>query len=64
MIYGYARVSTEDQKLGLQIDGLKETGCEKIFIDVASGAYKERIGLNEVLNFISVVKPCKKFCVN
>lgn len=52
MLIGYARVSTEEQKLELQLDGLKEVGCEKIFTDVASGAYTERIGLNEVLNFL------------
>jgi DNA invertase Pin-like site-specific DNA recombinase len=28
MKYGYARVSTDDQKADLQIAALKKTGCE------------------------------------
>jgi len=46
---GYARVSTRDQKLDLQIDALRNAGCEKIFSDVISGASKERPNLNAML---------------
>ncbi len=48
MIYGYARVSTEDQKLDLQTDALKTAGCEKIFTEKLSAA-KERPALNQLL---------------
>lgn len=52
MKIGYARVSTKDQKLDLQIDALKKAGCEKIFSDVISGASKEKPNLNRMLEQI------------
>ena len=52
MKVGYARISTPDQKLDLQIDELKKDGCEKIFTDVASGAKSSRDGLEEALNYL------------
>lgn len=42
MKYGYARVSTKDQVLDLQIDALKKVGCHKIFQEVAKGAKTDR----------------------
>ena len=48
-IIGYARVSTEDQNLSLQVDELKKAGCEKIFEDKVSGAKSERKGLDVCL---------------
>ncbi len=50
MKIGYARVSTKDQNLELQIDALKKAGCEKIYQDIASGARTERPELNQMID--------------
>ncbi len=52
MLIGYARVSTSEQDLGLQLDALTKAGCEKIFDDIASGAKDEWKGLNAALEFM------------
>lgn len=50
MKIGYARVSTEDQNLDLQIDALKKAGCEVIYSDHGrSGADTDRSGLNKAI---------------
>jgi DNA invertase Pin-like site-specific DNA recombinase len=38
LVIGYARVSTEEEELDLQIEKLKEYGCEKIFMERKIGA--------------------------
>jgi DNA invertase Pin-like site-specific DNA recombinase len=51
MLIGYARVSTEDQRLELQIDNLVKAGVDPadIYTDKASAASNKRIGLKECL---------------
>ena len=50
MKIGYARVSTEDQKLTIQLDALKKAGCERFFREKVSGAYRDRPELNRMLD--------------
>jgi DNA invertase Pin-like site-specific DNA recombinase len=52
MKYGYARVSTKDQVLDMQIDALKNIGCHKIFYEVAKGARTDRPEWLKLLNEI------------
>ena len=52
MLIGYARISTADQTLDLQLDALKKAGCEQIFTDRVSGTKAERKGLTEALSHL------------
>jgi DNA invertase Pin-like site-specific DNA recombinase len=49
MQIGYARVSTEDQTLDLQIDALKAGGCEVVYQEHASGKAATRPELENAL---------------
>ena len=49
MKYGYARVSTDDQKADLQIAALNKAGCEHVFTDTASGSASKRPELTRCL---------------
>jgi DNA invertase Pin-like site-specific DNA recombinase len=52
MKIGYVRVSKQEQHEELQIDALKEAGCQKWFVDKVTGAKAERKGLNEALAYL------------
>ena len=52
MLIGYARVSTQDQNLDLQVDALIKAGCQKIFDDKISGSHSERAGLAKALEML------------
>jgi|SRR5258707_8869550 DNA invertase Pin-like site-specific DNA recombinase len=52
MLIGYARVSTEDQNLDLQLAVLKKAGCRRLFTDKISGANADRPGLVETLSHL------------
>ena len=52
MKFGYARVSTQDQNLALQLDALKKVGCEKIYQEKISGASTDRPELTKLLEII------------
>src|SRR3954466_16375056 len=53
MLIGYARVSTTDQTLDLQLDALKNAGCDNhIFTDTISGGAAERSGLAEAFSHL------------
>ena len=49
MKIGYARVSTRDQNLELQLDALAKAGCELVYQEKASGASASRPELDKLL---------------
>lgn len=50
---GYARVSTVDQNVQLQMDALKRAGCERVFIDHGvSGTRANRPELDKMLDHL------------
>jgi DNA invertase Pin-like site-specific DNA recombinase len=51
---GYARVSTNDQDLSLQINDLKAAGCKMIFTDKIGGTKNSRPGLDDCLKTVGI----------
>jgi DNA invertase Pin-like site-specific DNA recombinase len=49
LVYGYARVSTQDQHLGGQVSELLAAGCNKIFQEKVSGIKSDRSELSKLL---------------
>lgn len=52
MILGYARVSTQDQNVELQMDALNNAGCEEIFHEKMSGKTRQRPELDICLRAV------------
>jgi len=50
MKIGYARVSTTDQNLDLQLTALKEAGCGRIYQEIISGAKRNRPELQRLID--------------
>jgi DNA invertase Pin-like site-specific DNA recombinase len=51
MLIGYARVSTSDQSLEMQLQALRAAGCDQIFAETAPGAQRERPELAKALAY-------------
>jgi len=49
MYIGYARVSTDDQNLAIQIQALEQAGCQRIFQEKLTGAHRQRPELVRML---------------
>ncbi len=50
MLIGYARVSTDDQRLDVQREALTQVGCKRVYEDTASGRMADRPGLLQALD--------------
>lgn len=50
MLIGYARVSTTDQNLEVQVQTLQQIGCDKIYAEKRSGMNHDRPELNKMLD--------------
>lgn len=52
MIVGYARVSTTDQSLDIQVAALTAAGCDKVFQEKLSGTTADRPQLQAAMQFV------------
>lgn len=53
MLIGYARVSTQDQNPEFQVDALERAGCDRLYVEKASGAQRDRPELKAALASVS-----------
>ena len=60
MLLGYTRVSDASQNHDLQMDALCAAGCERIFVETASGARADR---NELAKLLEQARPGDRICV-
>lgn len=49
---GYSRVSTNDQDPALQLDALRAAGCQRLFVDKASGTIDDRPELAKAIDYL------------
>ncbi len=52
VIFGYARVSTEEPNLDMQLDALKKFGVEKIYKEKLTGTRRDRPQLEELMKVL------------
>ncbi len=51
-LVGYARVSTSEQNPALQLDALNAAGCDRVYVETASGAQRDRPELHKALDYM------------
>jgi DNA invertase Pin-like site-specific DNA recombinase len=54
MIYGYARVSTDDQSVAAPVAALRKDGAGKVFREAAIGAKTDRAQLRRLLDQLDI----------
>ncbi len=52
MIFGYARVSTQNQNLAMQLDAFEKYGVDEVFQEKMSGAKKDRPELEKMIDHL------------
>ncbi len=48
---GYARVSTQEQNLDLQLDALEKEGCQRLFTDKVSGVKSSKPNFEKLMSY-------------
>ena len=52
MIFGYARVSTQDQNLAMQLDAFEKYGVDEVFQEKMTEAKKDRPELEKMIDHL------------